>query len=263
MNKKAINTVFIVGIFAIVMAMFSGVSSASNFGQVCTGLSSGKIDVSGSYKTLTITAPEGKLISRYCVKAGSVNQDLGPEYVDVNPPSESVVISHSSGKDISHYSIEYVNTPTTTTSSTSSTTSSTTTSTTTSSTTTTTEPTTTTTEPITTTTEPTTTTSSTTSTSSTSSTTSTTQPVTTTSTSTSTSTTLPVTTTTVVPTTTTIPTTTINVTTTEPAPAIMYQTIDRLASTGSDVYILAGIGLLMISVGALALILDKKSNKVD
>ena len=250
MNKKAINTVFIVGIFAIVMAMFSGVSSAKTLDSVCAGLSSGKIDVSGSYKTLTVTAPEGKLISRYCVKAGSVNQDLGPEYVDVNPPSESVIISHSSGKDISHYSIEYVNTPTTTTSSTSSTTSSTTTSTTTSSTTTTTEP-------ITTTTEPTTTTSS------TSSTTSTTQPVTTTSTSTSTSTTLPVTTTTVVPTTTTIPTTTINVTTTEPAPTIMYQTIDRLASTGSDVYILAGIGLLMISVGALALILDKKSNKVD
>lgn len=78
--------------------------------KVCDALDSGKIDVSGG-TTLTITAPEGKLIDEYCVKAGSVNQGLGPEYVDVNPPKESVEIMHTSGKDISHYSVGYTDAP--------------------------------------------------------------------------------------------------------------------------------------------------------
>lgn len=76
--------------------------------QVCEGLDSGKIDVVGSDESLVITAPDGKLISAYCVKAGSAQQDEGPEYVDVDPPQEEVTISHSSGKDISHYSVAYV-----------------------------------------------------------------------------------------------------------------------------------------------------------
>lgn len=224
MFKKSIGTVLIVAVFAFTCAIFTGVSGAENFGQVCTGLSSGKIDVSGSFKTITFTAPTGKLISRYCVKAGSINQDLGPEYVDVNPPSKTVVISHSSGKDISHYSIEYVDEETTTTSSTTS--------------------------------------------SSTTSTSSTTVPTTTTSTTTSTSsttsTTQPVTPTTTVTSTTTIPTTTtINVTTTEPAPSIAYQTIERLASTGTNAMILFIISLVMLFIGMVAIIISKKSDGVN
>lgn len=63
-------------------------------------------------KSITITAPEGKLISAYCVKAGSIKQGNGPEYVTLTPPQESVTISHSSGKDISHYTVTYVDKPT-------------------------------------------------------------------------------------------------------------------------------------------------------
>jgi len=76
--------------------------------QVCPEGDSGKIDVSGSHASLTLTAPEGKLISGYCVKAGSANQGLGPESYTVDPPAKSVTISHSSGKDISHYSLTFV-----------------------------------------------------------------------------------------------------------------------------------------------------------
>ena len=78
-----------------------------NDGQVCPGGDSGKIDVS-SGSSVTVTAADGKLISGYCVKAGSANQGLGPEFVAVSPPQKTVTISHSSGKDVSHYSLTYV-----------------------------------------------------------------------------------------------------------------------------------------------------------
>jgi cell division septation protein DedD len=76
--------------------------------QVCPEGDSGKIDVSGNNASLTLTASEGKLIVGYCVKAGSANQGLGPEFYTVDPPAKTVTISHSSGKDISHYSLTFV-----------------------------------------------------------------------------------------------------------------------------------------------------------
>lgn len=81
--------------------------------QVCEGLDSGKIDVDGSHKTLTLTAPDGKLIAGYCVKAGSTQQGNGPVYIEVKPPAKSVTIQHPSCKDISHYSVRYVDDTTT------------------------------------------------------------------------------------------------------------------------------------------------------
>ncbi|WP_157602893.1 LPXTG cell wall anchor domain-containing protein [Promicromonospora kroppenstedtii] len=68
----------------------------------------GKVDVQGDHKTLVVTAPDGYLITGYCVKAGSANQGLGPEFVEVDPPATQVTISHSSGKDISHYTLETI-----------------------------------------------------------------------------------------------------------------------------------------------------------
>jgi hypothetical protein len=76
--------------------------------QVCPGLDSGKIDEPGKKTQKTVTAPDGQLIDQYCVKAGSANQGYGPELKTVDPPQKSVTISHSSGKDISHYSLSYV-----------------------------------------------------------------------------------------------------------------------------------------------------------
>ena len=81
--------------------------------KVCDDLDSTKINVSGSNPTLEISAPEGFVITEYCVKAGSVQQGNGPEYVTVDPPTRTVIIEHPSGKDISHYSYSYEPEPTT------------------------------------------------------------------------------------------------------------------------------------------------------
>jgi hypothetical protein len=76
--------------------------------QVCEGFDSGKIDTVGDPDTVEFDAPEGKLISGYCVKAGSANQeDGGPVFVSVDPPAASVTIAHPSGKAVSHYAVQY------------------------------------------------------------------------------------------------------------------------------------------------------------
>jgi hypothetical protein len=117
--KKVCITVIALAIAALGFGLATGdvsalVATVADNEQVCEGLDSGKIDVSGDPQTVTITAPDGFLISRYCVKAGSENQGDGPVYVDVNPPQKTVTISHPSGKDISHYSYSLVPVETTT-----------------------------------------------------------------------------------------------------------------------------------------------------
>lgn len=60
---------------------------------------------------IPVTAPPGELISGYCVKSGSINQGLGPEYVDFDPPVPSVKITYTKSpteKEISHYIVFYV-----------------------------------------------------------------------------------------------------------------------------------------------------------
>jgi hypothetical protein len=64
------------------------------------------IEPGDGVKTVTVTAPAGKVITGYCVKAGSDNQGNGPEYVEGLNATE-VTFSHSSGKDISHYVVFY------------------------------------------------------------------------------------------------------------------------------------------------------------
>jgi hypothetical protein len=100
--KKLIGALVVLASCAVVLTV--GVAPAVSSGsQVCPAGTSGKIDVTGSYMTLTITAPDGYVITGYCVKAGSAKQGNGPEFYVVDPAA-SVDISHSSGKDISHYS---------------------------------------------------------------------------------------------------------------------------------------------------------------
>lgn len=72
---------------------------------------SGKIDTVGDVASVTITAPKGMLITSYCVKAGSIHQGLGPEYVTVTTPVNSLTISHSSTKDVSHYAFSWAPAP--------------------------------------------------------------------------------------------------------------------------------------------------------
>jgi hypothetical protein len=101
--KKLIGALVVLTSFAVVLTI--GVAPAvSSDGQVCPAATSGKIDVSGDDTTLTITAPDGFVVTGYCVKAGSAKQGNGPESYVVAPAAASAVISHSSGKGISHYS---------------------------------------------------------------------------------------------------------------------------------------------------------------
>lgn len=87
----------------------TGTAQATNEGneQVCTGLDSGKIDVNDP-PSVTVTAPEGQLISGYCVKAGSTHNDFGPVYVVLDEPVETLTITYPGKDSISHYSVSYV-----------------------------------------------------------------------------------------------------------------------------------------------------------
>jgi LPXTG-motif cell wall-anchored protein len=72
--------------------------------QVCEEGDSTKIDLDGTDSTFVITAEEGFVITAFCVKAGDDASDAGVEYYLVDPPTNTVTISHSTGKGISHYS---------------------------------------------------------------------------------------------------------------------------------------------------------------
>ena len=104
--KKLIGAAPGLALLAVVLVLTIGVgSAASSDTSVCAGGDSGKVDVYGEDATLTVTAPDGYVITGYCVKAGSEKQGNGVESYVVDPPATSVVISHSSGKAISHYSV--------------------------------------------------------------------------------------------------------------------------------------------------------------
>lgn len=113
MKKLTITVVLAATLIAVVVALAAPGADARQ--EVCGPLDSGKIDTSGDPASVTVTAPAGKLIDGYCVKAGSTQSGAGVEYVRVDPPRKTVVISHTSGKDVSHYSVSYTETEVTTT----------------------------------------------------------------------------------------------------------------------------------------------------
>ena len=81
--------------------------AASNSREVCPPLDSGKIDTTGDPQTVTMTAPEGQVITEYCIKAGSTQSGAGVEFIKVDPPVNSITVPHPSGKAVSHYSFAY------------------------------------------------------------------------------------------------------------------------------------------------------------
>ncbi|GER23987.1 hypothetical protein NCCP1664_24820 [Zafaria cholistanensis] len=87
-----------------VLGSAAPVSAAPPANQLCPALSSGKIDVSGVKKSVTIVAPKGMVITKVCVKAGSAVQGLGTKLTSYDPGVAKVTVSHFSGKGISHYS---------------------------------------------------------------------------------------------------------------------------------------------------------------
>lgn len=98
------------GLYATVSAVASASPVVTAVEDVCP--EDGKVEPGGSQQSITVTAPEGQVITGYCVKAGSAQQGDGPEYTYFDPPVTEVTITHSSGKDISHYTVFYAPAPT-------------------------------------------------------------------------------------------------------------------------------------------------------
>jgi hypothetical protein len=93
------------GLYATASVMASAAPVAPTESGVCP--EEGKVEVSGEQTSVTITAPEGMVITGYCVKAGSSKQGDGPSFVTLEEPATTVTITHVSGKAISHYSVFY------------------------------------------------------------------------------------------------------------------------------------------------------------
>jgi hypothetical protein len=77
---------------------------------VCPDLDTGHLSA-GNQTSVTITAPAGKVIVQVCVKAGSAEQGDGPEFTNFNPGVTQTTLSHTSGKEISHYSVKFADAP--------------------------------------------------------------------------------------------------------------------------------------------------------
>lgn len=101
--RRVFATLSVIGVLSFCAAAPAAVAAP---GDVCGPLGSGKIDTTGDPFTVTLTAPAGQVITGYCVKAGSAKQGDGPVYVELDPSqwASSIIISHPSGKAVSHYS---------------------------------------------------------------------------------------------------------------------------------------------------------------
>ena len=78
-------------------------SPAAATSELCEG---DVVEVQGEIKTIPYTAPDGYLVSSWCVKSGTE-----AEVHEVNPPAKTITIAHTSGKGISHYSVTLVKAP--------------------------------------------------------------------------------------------------------------------------------------------------------
>ena len=106
---KYVLFVLTVGV-AAALATFGAAGTVGAQEQVCPNLDTGHLSA-GNQTSVTITAPEGKVIVQVCVKAGSVEQGDGPEFTNLNPGVTQTTISHTSGKEISHYSVKFADAP--------------------------------------------------------------------------------------------------------------------------------------------------------
>jgi hypothetical protein len=102
---------------AVALLLGTATNAAAGNGQeVCGELDSGKIDTTNDPQMVTMTAPVGSVIVRYCVKAGSdTSVPDGPVvYIDLTSEANAITVGHPSGKAVSHYSFEYEPVTTTT-----------------------------------------------------------------------------------------------------------------------------------------------------
>jgi hypothetical protein len=106
--RKLVATIAMATVATIGAAGTAGTVGAQE--QVCPNLDTGHLSA-GNQTSVTITAPPGQVIVQVCVKAGSAQQGEGPEITNFNPGVTSTTISHSSGKEISHFSVKFADAP--------------------------------------------------------------------------------------------------------------------------------------------------------
>jgi len=111
MNKRILGGLAAAAMLAGGLAITSaGVASANNgASDLCPSNTDGygrKTDTVGNPATVSYTAPPGKLVAGYCVKAGTTT-----EFVTFDPPVKSVTIDHEAKDSVSHYSIRLVPAP--------------------------------------------------------------------------------------------------------------------------------------------------------
>jgi hypothetical protein len=107
----------LLAIIAMATLATIGIGAAGTVGaqeQVCPNLDTGH-QSAGNQTSVTITAPPGQVIVQVCVKAGSAQQGEGPEITNFDPGVTQTTISHSSGKEISHFSVKFADAPSPTT----------------------------------------------------------------------------------------------------------------------------------------------------
>jgi hypothetical protein len=106
--RRLVSLLLMLPAMAVIGAQAASPAAASD---VCAGehlYPSGDVDDT----SFTYTAPAGFLVSGWCVKSGTE-----PEYHDANDghghvlPAKTVTIEHSTGKEVSHYSVDLVPAP--------------------------------------------------------------------------------------------------------------------------------------------------------
>ena len=109
--RKLLATIAIVTLATVGAIGTAGIVGAQGQADVCPDLDTGKLDPPGEPTSVTITAPAGQVIVQVCLKAGSGQQEEGPEFFNFDPGVTTITLSHSSGKEISHYSVDFAAAP--------------------------------------------------------------------------------------------------------------------------------------------------------
>ena len=105
-GRHGVRRVFALFLLLPALAVLGAQATPAAASEVCPGTHLSPPD--NTTESFTYTAPDGYLIAGWCVKAGPTaeNHDLS------GAPVASVTIAHSSGKEVSHYSVVLVKAPT-------------------------------------------------------------------------------------------------------------------------------------------------------
>ncbi|WP_415836813.1 hypothetical protein, partial [Nocardioides marinus] len=99
--RNALSAAAVAGILAASLVAGATAAEATPVGN-CPDA----VVVPGNADSLTVSAPAGQVIAGYCVKAAGLRGTQGePEYVTLAAPVTSIVLRHTDGGNLTHYSL--------------------------------------------------------------------------------------------------------------------------------------------------------------